>query len=73
VAPLLEVEDLTVQYCTGDDVGRPGGRLVVALRTEPQTLNPVTAVDNASSDVRKRMSAGLIEIQPDTQGASSAP
>src|SRR5258708_38036990 len=27
------------------EVGRYGGRLVVAERTEPRTLNPITAVD----------------------------
>jgi peptide/nickel transport system substrate-binding protein len=42
--------------------GRPGGRLVFALRSEPKTLNPVTSVDNASRDVIGRMQASLIAI-----------
>jgi peptide/nickel transport system substrate-binding protein len=63
--PVLAAGDDALQ--TTHDIGRPGGRLVVALRTEPKTLNPVTAVDSASHDVLKRMSASLIEIQRDTQ------
>jgi peptide/nickel transport system substrate-binding protein len=42
--------------------GRPGGRLVFALRAEPKTLNPVTSVDSASRDVIGRMTANLIRI-----------
>ncbi|MBZ5626385.1 MAG: ABC transporter substrate-binding protein [Acidobacteriia bacterium] len=42
--------------------GRPGGRLVFATRTEPKTLNPVTAVDAASREVIQRMDADLIHI-----------
>lgn len=57
---------------TTHDVGHPGGRLAVALRSEPKTLNPVTAVDNASRDVLGRMSASLIEIQRDTQRTAPA-
>jgi len=47
--------------------GRPGGRLVAALRSEPKTLNPVTAVDQASRDVIGRLSADLIHIDRETQ------
>jgi peptide/nickel transport system substrate-binding protein len=53
----------------GDDLlvvkgltGQPGGRLVFATRTEPKTLNPVTAVDAASREVINRMDADLIHI-----------
>lgn len=42
--------------------GHPGGRLVFATRTEPKTLNPVTAVDAASREVINRMDADLIHI-----------
>ena len=47
---------------TNAEVGRRGGRLVVSQRAEPKTLNPVTAVDSASRDVIRRMSADLIHI-----------
>ena len=47
--------------------GRHGGRLVVALRSEPRTLNPVTAADGPSRDVIGRLTADLIHINRDTQ------
>lgn len=47
---------------TNAEVGRRGGRLVVSQRAEPKTLNPVTAVDSASRDVIRRLSADLIHI-----------
>jgi len=51
---------------TTDEVGVYGGRLVVAQRTEPKTLNPVTAVDSPSRDVIRRMMADLIHINRQT-------
>jgi len=62
----------------GEDVlavtgtGTHGGRLVVALRAEPRTLNPIVAVDAPSKDVIGRMSADLIHINRLTQGTESA-
>jgi len=56
---------------TGATPGRPGGRVVVALRGEPKTLNPVTMVDNASKDVVGRLTGDLIHI--DRQGQRTAP
>src|SRR3954463_3208825 len=52
---------------TGSEAGKAGGRLVVALRAEPKTLNPVTAVDQVSRDVIGRLSSDLIHIDRDTQ------
>jgi peptide/nickel transport system substrate-binding protein len=52
--------------------GRPGGRLVFALRSEPKTLNPVTSLDNASRDVIGRLTAGLIAIDRHTQRTTAA-
>jgi peptide/nickel transport system substrate-binding protein len=49
------------------EVGRRGGRLVVALSSEPKTLNPLTAVDEASVTVVGRMAASLIDIDRETQ------
>jgi len=49
---------LVVQGLTG----HPGGKLVFATRTEPKTLNPVTATDAASREVINRMDADLIHI-----------
>jgi peptide/nickel transport system substrate-binding protein len=47
---------------TDNSPGRPGGRLVVALRSEPKTLNPVLAVDDPSRDVIRCLTADLIHI-----------
>ena len=54
------------------DAGQYGGRLVVALRAEPRTLNPIAAVDAPSKDVIGRMSGDLIHINRLTQGTESA-
>jgi peptide/nickel transport system substrate-binding protein len=62
-APRTATEEVLV---TEHPPGRVGGRLVVALRTEPRTLNPLTAsTDGASIDVVGRggvMTADLIHI-----------
>ena len=52
--------------------GRPGGRLVFAQRTEPKTLNPVIAGDNASREVLHRMMADLIHINRGSQQTEPA-
>jgi peptide/nickel transport system substrate-binding protein len=52
--------------------GRPGGRLVFAQRTEPKTLNPVIAGDNASREVLHRMMADLIHINRESQQTEPA-
>ena len=52
---------------TASEVGRRGGRVAIALRTEPKTLNPVTAVDNTSRDVLARLHANLVAIDRHTQ------
>ncbi|MFY9585623.1 MAG: ABC transporter substrate-binding protein [Candidatus Acidiferrales bacterium] len=57
---------------TGGEVGRYGGRLVMALRAEPKTLNPVTHVDSTSRDVIWRMMADLIHINRSTQQTEPA-
>ncbi len=52
--------------------GRPGGRLVVAMRAEPKTFNPVTAADNPSQTVIDRLMADLIHINRETQRTEAA-
>lgn len=49
------------------EVGRPGGRLVVSLRAEPKTLNPLTAADTPSREVIGAMQADLVHINRQTQ------
>jgi peptide/nickel transport system substrate-binding protein len=47
---------------TSNSIGHPGGRLVVSLRSEPRTLNPVTSIDISSREVIAQMSGDLIHI-----------
>ena len=49
------------------EIGRSGGRLVVALRGEPKTLNPLIAVDTRSREVIGVMQADLVHINRATQ------
>jgi peptide/nickel transport system substrate-binding protein len=49
------------------EIGRSGGRLVVALRGEPKTLNPIIAADARSREVIGVMQADLIHINRATQ------
>lgn len=44
----------------------PGGRLVVAQRSEPRTVNPVFAIDEPSRAVTGLMGAPLIRINAET-------
>ncbi len=52
--------------------GRQGGRLVVALRSEPKTLNPILSVDATSREVIGAMNADLIHINRATQRTEAA-
>jgi peptide/nickel transport system substrate-binding protein len=56
---------------TDSPVGRMGGTLVMALRSEPKTLNPVLAVDDPSREVLRCLNADLIDI--DRQTLKTAP
>jgi peptide/nickel transport system substrate-binding protein len=49
------------------EVGRSGGRLVVSLRGEPKTLNPLIAADTRSREVIGVMQADLVHINRATQ------
>ena len=51
----------------GQGDGRHGGRLVIALRAEPRTLNPALATDSPSREVIGRMTADLIRVNRATQ------
>lgn len=57
---------------TSGEVGRYGGRIVVAERAEPKTLNPVTAVDIVSRNIIRLMNADLIHINCQTQQTEPA-
>ena len=57
---------------TDNDPGKYGGRIVLALRTEPKTLNPLTTLDQPSRDVLGRMMADLIHINAISQQTQPA-
>ena len=54
------------------DPGVYGGRLVVAQRAEPKTLDPVFAVDSPSREVIRLMTADLIHINRFSQKTEPA-
>jgi peptide/nickel transport system substrate-binding protein len=49
------------------EIGHSGGRLVVSLRGEPKTLNPLIAADARSREVIGVMQADLVHINRATQ------
>jgi peptide/nickel transport system substrate-binding protein len=49
------------------EIGHSGGRLVISLRAEPKTLNPLTAADTTSREVIGAMQADLVHINRATQ------
>ncbi len=68
-SPLPAEQDLLL---TAGAPGRPGGSLVVALRAEPKTFNPVLAVDNPTLTVVRRLMADLVHIDRETQQTVAA-
>jgi len=50
-----------------DVSGRYGGHLTIGQRSEPKTLNPVTATDAVSREVIGRLNGDLIEINRASQ------
>ncbi|HXO87596.1 MAG TPA: ABC transporter substrate-binding protein [Candidatus Acidoferrales bacterium] len=65
----LPIEEALI---TSNAPGHPGGRIVVALRSEPKTLNPVLAQDATSRDVIRCLTADLIDINRATQKTEPA-
>jgi peptide/nickel transport system substrate-binding protein len=56
------------EYSTvSGDPGEAGGKLVVALRSEPKTLNPILSVDATSREVIGALNADLVHINRETQ------
>ncbi len=52
--------------------GRYGGHLTIGQRSEPKTLNPVTATDAVSREVIGRLMGDLIEINRSTERTEPA-
>jgi peptide/nickel transport system substrate-binding protein len=57
---------------SSDAVGRSGGTITVAVRSDPKTLNPVLAVDQATREIIDCMNADLIHINRETQKTEPA-
>ena len=57
---------------TANQVGHLGGHLVVSLRSEPKTLNPVTSTDISSREVIAQMSGDLVHINRLSQDTEPA-
>jgi peptide/nickel transport system substrate-binding protein len=67
--PAQRGEELQI---TDNEIGRYGGALVVAQRSEPKTLNPATAADAPSREVIGRLTADLIHINRASQQTEPA-
>src|SRR5437899_8834499 len=63
-APLNPAEEL--QRVDGE-LGRYGGHLVIGQRSEPKTLNPVTATDAGAREVIGRLMSDLITVNRASQ------
>src|ERR1043166_1272283 len=63
------IEDLLT---TSDTPGKYGGRLVVAERSQPKTLNPVTSFDDASRQIIQLLMADLVHINRASQATEPA-
>src|SRR6202008_4624763 len=72
VLPLRAAESAGDWMVTDNPVGHTGGRLAVALRSEPKTLNPVLALDETSREVIQCLTADLIHINRGSQKTEPA-
>ena len=68
-ATVAKGEEVLVDRTTS---GTHGGRLVVALRAEPRTLNPAAATDAPSREVIGRMMADLVHIDRASHSTEAA-
>src|SRR5258706_4944663 len=67
-APVPEAANPGEELARMADVsGHYGGHLTIGQRSEPKTLNPVTATDAVSPEVIGRLMGDLIEINRSTQ------
>src|SRR5271169_5321349 len=58
----LALQAAAERMITDGAAGHAGGRLVIALRSEPKTLNSALALDEPSRDVIRCLTADLIHI-----------
>ncbi|HUJ32336.1 MAG TPA: ABC transporter substrate-binding protein [Candidatus Acidoferrum sp.] len=70
--PLVSAAPKAEWMVTDNPIGHSGGRLVVALRSEPKTLNSVVAADTSSRDVIRCLTADLIHINRESEKTEPA-
>src|SRR5689334_4874002 len=66
-APRAQASEKEELLRVAGETGRRGGRIVIALKAEPKTLNPLTAADTVSREVISTMQGDLIHINRATQ------
>jgi peptide/nickel transport system substrate-binding protein len=66
------VQSSEERMVTDNPPGHRGGTLVLALRSEPKTLNPALAVDDNSRDIIRCLTADLIDINRTSQKTQPA-
>ena len=71
-ATIAASAQLSERMFTDAPVGHAGGKIAVALRSDPKTLNPALAADATSRDIIYCMNADLIHINRETQRTESA-
>src|SRR5258708_12891536 len=72
-APVPEAANPGEELARMADVsGHYGGHLTIGQRSEPKTLNPVTATDAVSREVIGRLMADLIDINRSSQETEPA-
>ncbi len=67
--PVRPGEDIAISTA---EAGKFGGRLSIALRSEPKTFNPVTLVDGSSREITGRLHADLLHINRASQQTEPA-
>ena len=73
VTPRASAQKDSEEYLvTKSPAGKMGGTLVVALRSEPKTLNPVLALDATSREVIRCLNGDLIDINRFSQQTQPA-
>src|SRR5258708_11069219 len=70
--PMRAAESAGEWMVTDNTAGHTGGRLAVALRSEPKTLNPVLALDETSREIIHCLTADLIHINRGSQKTEPA-
>src|SRR6266853_324968 len=72
VLPVRAADSAGEWMVTDNPAGHTGGRLAVALRSEPKTLNPVLALDETSREIIHCLTADLIHINRGSQKTEPA-